>query len=50
MPDVTKDPTEWTVDERFYVILHRYEWIQMCLDYYEEELKNKKLLDFIKSK
>ena len=50
MPAVTKDPREWTLDERYYVITHRSEWIQMCLDHYEEEKKNKKLLDFIKSK
>jgi hypothetical protein len=50
MPDVTKCPTEWTPEERFYVIMHRYEWIQLCLDYYEEEQQNKKLLKFLESK
>lgn len=50
MPAVTKHPKDWTPEERWWVILHRYEWIQMCLDQYEEEQKNKKLLDFIKSK
>ena len=50
MPDVTKHPKDWTLEERYWVITHRYEWIQMCLDQYEEEQKNKKLLDFIKSK
>jgi hypothetical protein len=50
MPDVTKCPTEWTPEERFYVITHRYEWIQLCLDYYEEEQQNRKLLKFLESK
>ena len=50
MPAVTKHPKDWTLEERYWVITHRYEWIQMCLDQYEEEQKNKKLLDFIKSK
>ncbi len=50
MPVVTKDPREWTSEERYWVITHRYEWIQCCLDYFEEEKKNRKLLEFVESK
>jgi hypothetical protein len=50
MPDVTKCSTEWTPEERYHVITHRHEWIQLCLDYYEKEQENKKLLKFLESK
>lgn len=50
MPAVTKDPREWTSEERSYVFWHREEWIQACLDYYEEEKKNRQLLKFLESK
>lgn len=50
MPVVTKPATEWTPEERMSVFLNRYEWIQLCLDYYEEEKKNRQLLKFLESK
>lgn len=50
LPNVTKDPRDWTAKERYYVITHRHEWIQRCLDYWEEEKQRKKFLDFINAK
>ncbi len=50
MPAVTKDPREWTSEERWWVLTNKFEWIQQCLDYYEEEKKNLKLLEFVKGK
>lgn len=50
MPAVTKDPREWTLEERWTVITNRLQWIQLCLDYYEEEQKNKRFLDFVEGK
>jgi hypothetical protein len=49
MPAVTKPVYEWTAEERMSVMLNRYEWIQKCLDYFEEDKKNRMLLNFIKS-
>lgn len=50
MPSVAKDPKDWSIEERFYVMTHRFDWITLCYDHYEQELKNKKLLDFLESK
>ena len=50
LPSVESDPRTWTEEERTYVMLHRQEWIQLCLDCNEEADKNKKLLDFVKAK
>ena len=49
MPAVTKPVYEWTAEERMSVMLNRYEWIQKCLDHFEEDKKNRQLLNFIKS-
>jgi hypothetical protein len=49
MPVVTKPVYEWTAEERMSVMLNRYEWIQLCLDHFEADKKNRQLLNFIKS-
>ena len=46
LPHIEKPPQEWTADERWAVISNRYEWIQRCLDYYEEEMKLKRFIEF----
>ena len=50
LPHIEKPPQEWTVDERWAVICNRYEWIQRCLEHYEEEMKLKRFVDFCTKK
>ena len=47
---INKDPREWTKEERMFVMLNRYEYIEECLKYYEREKENRKLLNFLESK
>lgn len=47
---IDKDPKDWTKEERLFVLLNKYEYIQSCMDIHDQEINDKKLLKFLESK
>lgn len=45
-----KDPREWTKEERMFVFLNRYAYIEECIRLCDEETANRKLKRFLESK
>jgi hypothetical protein len=47
---INKSPLEWTKEQRMFVFLNRYAYIEECMKIHDQEVKDRKLLKFLESK